>query len=315
MIIKDTATLRKYLSINGSVDYDNLAPYIRKAERTFLKPVIGKAQLTVFENDNITDEIVKEAQEIAQEVVANYAYFLYLPIGAVQVSDNGIHVVENEHTKSASDKQFKELQRSFIKSAHEALDELLSFMEVSADKFTEWFNSEYLTIYKDLLVHKTDIFNEYYYIFNSRQTFIALKPTIRVVEDRFIKSPIGFELLEDLKNNQTDAKRKEVKKLLQQSVVAFTVMLTVENGMFVLDAKGMHMRFDVLPYEKTITNVNLKINDFLLRTKDNKKIEGEEYLKMAMKIIKENPDKFPEYTEKEATGSISLTKTKSIVGL
>ena len=314
MIIKDTATLRKYLSVNGSVDHDNIAPYLRKAERTFLKPAIGSEQLAIFDTE-VTDEIIKEAQELAQEVVANYAYFLYLPIGAVQITDSGIQVAENEHAKSASDKQFKELQRSFLKSAHEALDELLAFMEVSADKFMEWFNSDTHTVYKDLLVNKTDIFNKYYYIFNSRQTFIALKPNLQVTEDRFIKASVGKELLEALKENQTDENRKEVKKLLQQSIVAFTVMLTVENGMFVLDAKGMHMRFDVLPYEKTITNVNLKINDFLLRTKDNKKVEGEEYLKMALNIIKANQTKFTEYTEKEQADYINITKSKSIISL
>ena len=68
--------------------------------------------------------------------------YLYLPIGVVQISDSGIHVAQNDNAKSASDKQFKELQRSF-KKGHEALDELLDVMEESADKFELWFNSDY----------------------------------------------------------------------------------------------------------------------------------------------------------------------------
>ncbi|WP_340074546.1 DUF6712 family protein [Leptobacterium sp. I13] len=314
MIIKDTATLRKFLSVNGSVDHDNVAPYLIKAERTFLKPLIGAAQLAVFD-EAVTDAIVKGAQELAQEAVANYGYYLYLPIGAVQITDSGIHVMENEQTRPASDKQFKELQRSFKVAAHEALDELLAFMELSADKFTEWFQSESYTVYKDLLVNKTSTFNTYYHIFNSRQTFVALRPTIKVVEDQFIKPVIGEGLLAALKTNQSNTYRKEVKKLLQQSVVAFTIMKTVDNGLFVLDAKGIHLRFDELPYEKTITNLNLKINDFLIRTKANKQVEGEEYLKMVLQIIKEQPAEFTEYVEKVAPNYINLTKTKSIVGL
>ena len=314
MIIKDTATLRKYLSVNGSVEHPNIAPYLRKAERNFLKPLIGTAQLAVFEAET-TDPIIKEAQELAQEAVANFGYYIYLPIGAVQISDNGIHVVDNENTKTASDKQFKELQRSFKKSGHEALDELLEFMEQSADKFTAWFESENYTVYKELLVNKTSTFNTYYHIFNSRQTFIAMRPTIKVVEDQFINPVIGTNLLAALKTNQTVAERKEVKKLLQQSIVAFTIMKTVDNGMFILDAKGMHMRFDVLPYEKTVTNINLKINDFLVHTKRSKQIEGEEYLKLALKIIEDNSDKFSEYTIKETPDHINLTNTKSIIGI
>lgn len=314
MIITDTETLREYISVNGSVTIENVKPYLKKAERNFLKPLIGSAQLLVF-NQVATDSIIIEAKALAQEVIANFGYYLYLPIGAVQVSDSGIHVVDNENTKSASDKQFKELQRSFIKSGHEALDELLEVMEQSADKFQAWFNSENYTVFKDLLVNKTSVFNKFYHIFNSRQTFTAMRPTIKVVEDQFIKPVIDDTLLSVLKSNQTIQERKDVKELLQQSIVAFTIMKTVDNGMFILDAKGMHMRFDVLPYEKTVTNVNLKINDFLVHTKKSKQIEGEEYLKMALKVIEENTSKFPEYTIKAIPDYVNLTNTKSIVGL
>ncbi|CAA0149883.1 DUF6712 family protein [Tenacibaculum maritimum] len=314
MIIKDTATLREHISVNGSVDIENLKPYLKKAERNFLKPLIGSEQLTVFELGQ-TDVIIKAAQALAQEAVANFGYYLYLPIGAVQISDNGIQVTANENTKQASDKQFKELQRSFKKSGHEALDELLDIMEKSADKFSAWFNSDTYTVYKELLVNKTSIFNKYYHIFNSRQTFVAMKPTIKVVEDQFISPVIGTNLLSALKMNQTNTIRKQVKELLQQSIVAFTIKKIVDNGMFVLDAKGIHMRFDVLPYEKTVTNINLRVNEFLTRTKKTKKMEGEEYLKLALNIINTNASTFAEHQIKESKKHIALTNMRSIVGI
>jgi len=314
MIIKDTETLRKHLSVNGSVTHQNIASYLKKAERKFLRPLIGKEQLAIFEQDQ-TDQIIIQAQDLAQEAVANFGYYLHLPIGAVQISDSGIYVTQNDNTKPASDKQFKELQRSFKKAGHEALDELLDVMEASADKFTSWFGSDYYTIFKELLVNKTSIFNRYFYIFNSRQTFMAMRPTIKVVEDQFIGPVIGSELLSDLKNSQTISERKQVKKLLQQAVVAFTVMKTVDNGMFVLDAKGMHMRFDILPYQKQIGFNEFKNSEFLLRTKANKQNEGEEYLKLALKLIEDNSDSFSEYTLKETPDHIKITDTKSIVGI
>ena len=314
MIIKDTDTLLEYLTVNSSVTIETLKPYIKKAERNFLKPLIGAAQFAIFDA-TVTDAITQSGQQLAQEAVANFAYYLGLPILAVQINDSGIHVVDSEHTKTASDKQFKELQRSFKKSGHEALDELLELMEENPTKFDPWIKSDNYTVYKKLLVNKTSIFNSYYHIFNSRQTFVAIRPNIKVCEDQFIEPVIGSGLLTALKTNQTKAHRIEVKKLLQQSIVAFTIMKTVDNGMFILDAKGMHMRFDVLPYEKTVTNINLKINDFLVHTKRSKQIEGEEYLKLALKIIEDNTDKFSEYTIKETPEHINLTKTKSIVGI
>jgi len=314
MIIKDTETLRKHLSVNGSFTHENVIPYLKKAERHFLKPHLGLAQLKVFHTPQ-TDDTIAEAQELAEEVVANYGFYLYLPIGAVQITDNGIHVVANENTKTATDKQFKELQRAFIRSAHEALDELLEHMEQFADKFADWFSSENYTVYKDLLVNKTSVFNKQFYIFNSRQTFVALRPNIKVIEDQFIVGAIGARLLSVLKTNQTITQRKKVKELLQQAIVAFTIMKTVDNGLFLLDEKGIHMRFDVLPYEKTLSHVNSKANGFLSRTKSNKRIEGEEYLKLAINLIEKKLDNFPEYSIKEDKKHINLTNTNSIVGL
>lgn len=314
MIVDSTETLRKHLSINADINFDNLKQYCKQAERKFLKPVIGKSQLEVFDTYSANDEVVIDAIELAEEVISNHAYYLNLPIGAVQISDSGIHVADHEGARAASDKQFKELQRSFLRASHEALDELLEFMEESPDKFPIWVNSDQFSVYKDLLVHKTKVFNTYHHIFNSRQTFMALRPTIITVEDQYISPAIGRELLDALKSDQTVSERKQVKKYLQQSIVAFTVMKTVNDGMFVMDAKGMHMRFDELPYEKTVTNINLKVNEFLLRTKDSKENEGIEYLRLAQKLIEANPDKFEEFQAKASKASVNIYKGKGIVG-
>lgn len=314
MIVDSTETLRKHISINGDTKFDNVLPYTKQAQRKFLKPIIGKAGLSFLDDYTDSDPVVLDAIELAEEAISNYAYYLYLPIGAVQIGDAGIFAAEMEGARSASDKQFKELQRSFLRASHEALDELLEFMEESPDKFEAWVNSNEFSVYKDLLVNKTKVFNTYHHIFNSRQTFMALQPTIITVEDQYISPAIGAELLDALKSDQTVAERKQVKQYLQQSIVAFTVMKTVNNGMFVMDAKGMHMRFDELPYEKTVTNINLKINDFLLRTKDSKENEGIEYLRKAQKLIEANLDKFEEFQAKESKASVKVYKGKGIVG-
>jgi hypothetical protein len=314
MIINDTPTIKKYLPVNASVNFDNIKPSIKAAERKFLKPLIGKSQLDILSASS-TDAKVLEAIDLAQESVANLAYYLGLPISAVQINDAGIHVVDGNNSSPATDKQFKELQRSFKRSGHEALDELLELMEDNPDKFSAWLQSDSYSVHNSLLVNKTSVFNKYYYIFNSRQTFIALTPNIRSVEDQFILPSIGSELLKALKNKQTVAERKEVKVLLQQSIVAYTVMKTVDNGMFVMDGQGMHMRFDELPYEKTVTNINLKVNEFLVRTKKNKQIEGEEYLKMAVDKIKLNLQKFEEFEVNESSASPILYNSKSVVSM
>lgn len=315
MIVKDISDIKKHIGINKGFDFDEIEPYNKRAVRKFLKPYIGAAQLAIFVAA-ATDADIVEAKELAAAAEANFAYYLYLPIASVQIATSGIYVAENDHAKAASDKNLKELQRSFKSAGHEALDQLLEFMETKKSKFEPWTADASYTNYKSLLVNSTSIFNKYFNIFNGYQTFFALVPTIRTVENQFISGPIGATLLKALKDAQTDEKRIQVKEYLQQSIVCFCIAKTVHDGLFVLGAEGLFVRFDVLPYEKVNTNINLKINYFLTHTQKSKTIEGEQYLKAALKIITENTGDFAEY-EAPTTASthVTFTKTLGIVGI
>lgn len=300
MIVKDTTTVQKYLTINSSVTFETLQPYLNQAERKSIKPLIGAAQLAVFDVETApADATVKEAYLLCQEAICYFAMYRALPSLSVQITEAGIFSASNADSQQASDKQFKELQRSHKKQAHEALDEMLKIMEATPLKFTEWTADDSYKKYTNLLVNSTAVFNEYYNIFDSRQTFMAMRPEISIAEYQYLEAPIQANLLLALKAKQTVAERIEVKKLLQQSIVCFTVSKVVENGLFVLGAEGIFVRFDVLPYENL--NSNLKINDFLKSTKQNKIAEGEQFLKKALIIITANPTKFEEYTAPQAT--------------
>lgn len=314
MIVKDTATIKKHIKVNANLTYENMQSDLAAAERKLLKPILGAAQLDAL-STTTEDLIIQTAINLAEEAICNYGYYLSLPVGTVNISDAGIMVPSFSDASPISDKQYKELQRHFKSMGHEAFDELLDHMEANADLFTAWTESDNYSEYKDLLVHNTKTFDKFFYIFNSRQTFIALRPTQLIVEDQFIDTPIGSTLLSALKSDQENENRIAVKELLQKSIVAFTIMKTVDNGMFVFDAQGIHMKFDALPYEKSITNVNLKINDFLSRTKKNKKIEGDNYLRKAIKLIEANPDDFEEYEIKESSVKSSVISNDSITML
>lgn len=319
MIVRDITTVKKYLGINTAFKIEDIDPYLNRAERKFLIKLIGQAQYDIFNavTQPTTGNTFK-ALELAQEAISNLSYYLGLPVLSVQVSSAGIFVPESDNTKPISDKQFKELQRSFKSAGHEAIDELLDFMETNKDDFSSWTADDSYTEFKELLVYNTTTFQKEYNINNSRLTFLALVPNIKIVEDQYISGPVQSSLLKALKDPQTEQLRKDVKALLKKSIVAYTIHKTMDNGMFIVDASGIHLRFDVLPYEKVSTNINLKINDFIINTKENKLSEGEEYLKQAMEIISDtdNATVFSEYTvPTESVDKADLVKTKGIVGL
>ena len=328
MIVRNTETIEKYISINTSVEYDTLKPYIVQAERKHIKALIGAAQYAVFdEEDTIENGIVNnqildsgpenanvlEAYNLAQEAICNFALYYALPILKTQITEAGIFTSQQESVATASDKDFKELQRSFKRTAHEALDELFIVMETYPDNFTEFITSDVYKIYASTLVNNTATFNKHYHIFNSRQTFMALKPEIETAQRQYLKAVIGKDLLTALQTKQTNDNRKEVKTLLQKSLVCFTIAKILENGLFRIEPAGISARFDVLPYEK-ITSVS---SDHLKQSQLNKITEAEQILKDALEIITANPADFAEYTapEESENASENIIVTKGLTML
>jgi hypothetical protein len=314
MIVRNTETLQKYISVNASLEYDTLKPYISQAERKHVKSLIGAEQFAIFDVETApTDVKILEAYQLSEEAICNFAMYYALPIINSQITEAGVFYSVNQDVKTSSDKSFKELQRSFKTAAHEALDEMFKVMESNLSDFTAWTENDVYKEHQSLLVNSTEIFNKHYNIFNSRQTFLALKAEIKIVEFQYIKAVIGAELLKEIKNPQTNENRKEAKELLQQSIVCFTIAKIMQNGLFILGALGMHVRFDVLPYEmvKGITNENAK------ESQKNKISEAEQFLKLALQVVTDNAIDFDEYTAPEETSvnAQPIIKTKGITML
>jgi hypothetical protein len=328
MIVRNTQTLQKYISVNASLEYDTLKPYISQAERKHVKELIGAEQYAIFDEEDVLETGIVQVQlvdsgsqnaavvaahDLAQEAICNFAMYYALPIINSQITQAGVFNLVNQDVSTASDKSFKELQRSFKTAAHEALDEMFKVMESNLSDFTAWTENDVYKEHQSLLVNSTEIFNKHYNIFNSRQTFLALKAEIKIVEFQYIKAVIGAELLKEIKNPQTNENRKEAKELLQQSIVCFTIAKIMQNGLFILGALGMHVRFDVLPYEmvKGITNENAK------ESQKNKISEAEQFLKLALQVVTDNAIDFDEYTAPEETSvnAQPIIKTKGITML
>jgi hypothetical protein len=293
MIVRNIDTVRNFIDVNDSLTYAGFKKHLLASERKHIKALIGDAQYAVFDVETLpTDAKVLEAYYLAQETICNFALYYYLPFIKSQISEAGIFTSQSENTATASDKDFKELQRSCKRQAHETLDEFLKVLESNLTKFTAWTADDSFKRYNNTLVHNTETFNKHYNIFNSRQTFMALKPEIEVAERQYVNAVIGKDLLIALKTKQTNENRIEAKELIEKSIVSFTVAKVMQNGMFMLKATGITAKFDVLPYE-SIRDIS---TDFLKETQKNKIAEAEQLLKLAVATITANAIDFTEYT-------------------
>lgn len=289
MILETTEDLKKYVSLAQSFVFTDFEPYITKAVNAFTKKYLGNLHVFLkdeFATPDIHFEIKNEAREHLRNVIANFGYFIYLPFSAVMADSSGISVVNSDQRKSAEWWQIKDIRRELLRSGHEAMDYLLEILEKNPEVFEDW-TTEFGTINKKLLVHNTATFNEWYHIFNSRQTFLALQPSIRQVEDQYIRTMLCPELIEYLKTDVSGVSL-EVKTELQKAVVAFTVAKVANVGLFLLDENGLRVNFETLIDGRKESVTYGKTADQTSKLVEEQCNNGLQYLAVARDLIEAN---------------------------
>jgi hypothetical protein len=291
MILETTTDLKKYLSISQNFDFVDFQPYLLKAKNSFTKKYVGSLDVTLaIAASGANEIIINEAREHLRNALANFGYFLYLPYASVQLDSSGISVVSSDQRKNAEWWQINDIRRELLRSGHEAMDLLLEVLEANPTNFPTW-TSNFNTQNHELLVHNTSDFNKYYHIFNSRQTFLALQPSIRQVEDQYIKTMLCPELIEAMKSTAS-GNVLALKESMQKAIVAFTVAKVASVGLFQLDENGLRINFDTLisgrkesaSYGKTVDQMTALVNEQINN--------GTQYLKIAKDIILQNPTDF-----------------------
>lgn len=286
MILETTADLKKYVSVAQSFEFSDFEPYITKAINGFTKKYIGN--LHVFLKDEATTpdinfEIKNEAREHLRNVIANFGMFIYFPFMSVMLDSSGATEVKSDQRQVVSWGREKDMRRELLRSGHEAMDYLLEILEKNPEVFVAW-TAEFGTINKKLIVNNTATFNEYFHIFNSRQTFLALQPTIRQVEDQYIKTMLCPELIEHLKTDVSGISL-EVKIELQKAIIALTVAKVANVGLFLLDENGLRVNFDLLLDGRKESVSNGKTADQVSKLVDEQSNNGSQYLSIARDLI------------------------------
>ena len=309
-LITSIDNLKEYVSVNVNIDWTTIEPYIKQAERKFIKSVTGKDIYDAFTNAVPNDAVAKEVYQLLSEAAANLSWFLYLPLAQVQVSDNGISVANGEHFKSAEWWHIRDLRRNFADAGFQAIDEALSIMEANSDAgsyFENWKTTEAYTIFNEVFVTKTETFNKWFNISNSRRTFLALKPFLLESQYQYFMNALDVTTIDTIKEASTIA-TKEILNLIQAAQVNYCVAKVAEVGTFDLTSTGIYQKLEEFPGYKTKT---LDANQ-LYNLSQARLTAAEEYFKKALKLIKADTTDFPNQNT-TSSGTYKATNTKSIV--
>ncbi|MGB5821466.1 MAG: DUF6712 family protein [Saonia sp.] len=318
-LLKSIEDVKKYVSVNKNMEWESLSPYVIQADRKYIKTLVGDALYDTYSGGDPAEANPKKVYELLLEASANLAWFLYLPLANVQVTDSGVSVAQGDNYKAAEWWQIRDLRRSFLDAGFTALDEALKIMEANDAEFASWKGTDGYTIFKELFVKRTDTFNRWFNISNSRRTFLALRPYMLEAHHQFFKpvmneatiATINFTAkpLNTLSLELAGGVKYMVLDLMQAAQVNFTVYKAIHSGTFELTSNGIYEKLEEFPGYRTKTLEEAQ----LYRIKNERLVAAEEYLKSALKLVAANPGDFPDYETKTGPSFINPKNTKSIV--
>jgi hypothetical protein len=306
-LVQDIADIKDYCSTAFDFSFETIQPYVIKAERQAIKPLIGADTYNAWATSAPTTGTPKEAYKLFKEASANLSALHYLPIGVVNISDSGITVSKSQHTETASYGQILDLKRSFLEIANSAIDEALETMEANSGAFPLWTSSSAYTVFKELIVPKTSDFNRFFNINNSRQTFTALKPYQLEIQSK-IFDWLDAQTLNQIKDSTDNAVELKAKEYAQRAQVNYTVAIAADSGVFLFKSTGMFNKHAEVPVEKhhLLTEHQIKR---LIDSRNSAAAKAMAQLKMH---VLENLDTFSSYTAPTETPIDTIVNTKSI---
>jgi hypothetical protein len=298
-LINSIDDLKRHIIVSATFDFEKVIPFAKRVERKIILDLIGREQYdtivdhkSVYEGSSTMDQV----KELLEEAVANYALLLAMPTINILITNSGTKTSTNSENADWKDK--RDLNRSLLKTYNEALDDAFQLMEENIEEFPDWEESKYYTVFKNLIVQHTAQFNHHFSIQKNRQTFVALKPYMREIEDQYLKAMLGPETLALLKTKSEITIVNEAIEFTQKAIVAFTVAKAAITGTFSFTDSSFTVASDQLPWERQSELSKEDRNDL----KADRQLAGEEYLKSLKKLIIANRTVFPAYEDKAEKG-------------
>lgn len=191
-LIRDIATLRRYVKINASTNWDTISSFVIDAQEKYITPYFGEALLTTIAN--------KDSDELRSRILRALGPFS-LALATHELSINfgeaGHTVTRTTSLAPASDAKIKNATDSLLERGWHNLDRALRYLYSNKQKYVGAIGSENLREIGTVLFDGYDDFQEkgMIDINNSPLTFSRLRMFIKRIEqsETLRLLPSGFE--------------------------------------------------------------------------------------------------------------------------
>lgn len=301
MLVRTTEQIRTVIPVNARVEFDTFQPYIEAVEMQIIIPVLGQALYT--ELDAIADDTGTANQKALLKKVryslVHLCMFKGFDMLNVTFDESGFERVSKE--AGLYRYQEENLKSVFKNEGYNGIDLLLEFLQVNLSQFEKFKSSAFYLNIKGSFFPTTMVFNQIYGIGNSRLVFLQVSRFFDQVLDFQIKPLMGAALynkvvLEMKKENNQDPDLMALVPYIRKPLA----FLSVASGM---DELGMQVTEKGLFFETQIAGSNSQIQTTQATEMqkytllEKAKVNGARYKEMLLDYLKNNADKYPDFTQ------------------
>lgn len=279
--VKDTEFKTFFPSINRSMEWCTIEPYIQMAEDNEIIPAIGQAFYDVLNteyeaNGTIADAELAYTFRLLRTALAHYAIYIGMPQLNLRIGDAGINETSASDVVPTRQWVFQGSRWETAKTAYKYLDLALAHMEAqvkaaNAD-YDEFANDDAYTISQELLIPNARIFQRHYNIQTSRRAYTALRPYIQKAEEIKLR-PVLCELFDEIKTQfaagTLTAANSAIIAPIQRLLAEYTIEMAIPDINFVNDGNGWMVSENNYDASQKQQSISQSVQQLLTKAEQN----------------------------------------------
>ena len=254
MLFQNINEIKTILPIGVGNDFNRLKPHIENAENRYIKPLLGfdiynqLSELYIIQESEEPDEteiLHRELLGKVQFATIHLAFYIGFDFLNISVTDAGFQRIETERTKGLFKYQEDAIKAFFSETGFNALDDILTFLDLNIEFFEQFMNSEnFNKLITSFLPNVKTIEEIPFNIHRSNLIFLALKPSVAYVEDTAIRPVLGETIYATVKsemaNEVVDVKVRVLLDYIRKPLIYLASAMLMEETGATLGDKGLY---------------------------------------------------------------------------
>jgi hypothetical protein len=248
MLFSTSEEFIEYIPASKNILFAAYKPMINTAELDDIIPFLSQEQYddlnSTYNNGEGVHSLSESQKDLLHRVrrpLANIALVRYSAFGNLSIGNSGFTISTPDNTAVASQWRVEDLKRECTKEYFQGIERMLQFLEANTGLYSLWAESSSFTQFKECFINTADEFNSYFFINNSRRTFLSLKPVMKLKEE-VISGITGQALFDQIKdqilNDTLSAPNSALLKLIKPAVVYHTMVEALPHMQLVYTENG-----------------------------------------------------------------------------